>query len=188
MKQTIRTFIAIKIKPEKKLSEIIERCRKALPEEKIRWVDSDNLHVTLRFLGETTKEQANEVIDFLESLPKDFPGFQIELKGIGYFKRKKQAKVLFIKTENDFQLKQLAKAIETKMIVLGFKTGDYEFTPHLTLARFKYIIDKEKFYYLTEKYSGSEIQQVNVSEIIFYQSILSSEGPTYKPIKIIKLN
>ncbi len=188
MKQTIRTFIAIKVKPEKTLLEIINRFRKSLAEGKIRWVDSGNLHITLRFLVETNKEQVVDIIDFLESLSNSFSTFQFNLKGIGYFKRKKQPKVLFAKTENDDPLKQFAKEIEAKMVSLGFKKNEHDFTPHLTIARFKYVVDIEKFNFLTEKYSGKEIQQVNVSEIIFYQSILSSVGPTYKPIKIVKLN
>ena len=187
MKSTIRTFIAIKIRPGKKLLEIIHRFQKSFSEENIRWVPHDNLHITLRFLGETTKEQVSEIVEFMESLSENFSGFQFELSGIGYFKRKKTPRVLFANAAKNERLKLLAQNIETKMVSLGFKKSEHEFTPHLTIARFKYVEDKEKFFFLTDKYADSAIQQVNVSEIIFYQSILSAEGPTYVPIKTIKL-
>jgi len=82
----------------------------------------------------------------------------------------------------------LAADVEEKIVLLGFSHAEKAFNPHLTLGRIKFIQDKDVLYSLVNKYKSTFIQQVTVSEIIFYQSILSSEGPTYNPIKIIKLN
>lgn len=188
MKDTIRTFIAIKITPGKKLIELINNFKKSLSEEEIRWVDTYNLHLTLRFLGETSKEQTQEIIKTLETIPQRFQPFQFNLKGVGFFKRKNQPKVLFAAVEKDLILKQLANEIEEKIIQLGFRHGEKIFNPHLTIGRFKYISDKDSFYSMVNRFLETKIQQVTVSEIIFYQSILSSKGPTYKPIKILSLN
>jgi 2'-5' RNA ligase len=188
MKDTIRTFIAIKITPEKKLSDLISDFKKSLKGEEIRWVDSNNLHLTLRFLGETDKKQVTEITNLLESVSKQFQPFQFELKGVAVFKNKIQPRVLFISIENDLILKQLADEIQKKINSPGFKVEQSTFNPHLTLGRIKYIQNKDAFYSLVNKFREVKIQQVTVSEIIFYQSILSSEGPTYKPIKIVKLN
>jgi len=68
MKDTIRTFIAIKITPEKRLTELFTNLKNALKSEEIRWVDTNNLHLTLRFLGETSPEQVLETINVLESV------------------------------------------------------------------------------------------------------------------------
>jgi 2'-5' RNA ligase len=82
----------------------------------------------------------------------------------------------------------MADKVKELLAPLGFGQGEKTFTPHLTIGRFKYISDKVYFYALVNRFHDKAIQQVTVSEIIFYQSILSSEGPTYKPIKIINLN
>lgn len=188
MKDTIRTFIAIKITPGEKLIEIINKLKKSLSDEEIRWVNTNNLHLTLRFLGETNKEQVFEIENILESFPQRFQPFQFNLIGVGFFKRKNQPKVLYVNVENDLILKQLALEIEEKIIPLGFRHGEKVFTPHLTIGRFKYVADKDLFYSMVNRFSDMVIQQVPVAEIIFYQSILSSNGPTYKPIKIVSLN
>ena len=187
MKETIRTFIAIKITPEKKLLDLIKHFKKSLKGEEIRWVDSNNLHLTLRFLGETSKEQVAEIVKLLETVSKQFQPFQFELKGVAVFKHKIQPRVIFISIENDVILKQLAGEIQEKINSLGFGVEQNTFNPHLTLGRMKFIQNKIAFYSLVNKFSDTKIQQLTVSEIIFYQSILSSDGPTYKPIKIIDL-
>lgn len=188
MKDTLRTFIAIKIKPEKNLSDLFNVFKKSLKGEEIRWVDIDNLHLTLRFLGETNKEQIDEIGKLLETISENFQPFIIGLKGVGYFKSKKQPRVLFLNVENDFILRELAGKIEDKLNELNFGEKGKIFTPHVTIGRFKFITDKIFFYSQVKRFVDTKIQQVTVSEIIFYQSILSSEGPTYLPIKIVTLN
>lgn len=188
MKDTIRTFIAIKIEPEKKLNELFLHLRNALKGEEIRWVDINNLHLTLRFLGETSGEQVSETIKVLESIASHFNSFQIEIKGVGVFKNKIQPRVLFLSVVNNFIMKELADEIREKLNFMGFDEDEKTFNPHLTLGRTKYIENKDAFYALANRYSDEKIQQITVSEITFYQSILSSAGPTYKPIKIVKLN
>jgi 2'-5' RNA ligase len=184
----MRTFIAIKITSEKKLLDIFSILKKSLSGESINWVATNNLHLTLRFLGETTHEQAQKIVILLENISQNYYPFQFKLKGIGIFKSSNKPRVLFVTVENDLKLKQLAAEIEEKIISLGFSYGDKAFNPHLTLGRIKFIQNKDVLYSLVNKFRNTEIQQVTVSEIIFYQSILSSDGPTYNPIEIIKFN
>jgi 2'-5' RNA ligase len=184
----MRTFIAIKITPERKLLDVFSTFKKSLAGEIINWVTENNLHVTLRFLGETSREQIAEIVKLLEKMGELFQPFQFELKGVEVFKNKIQPRVLFLSIENSLILKQLAEEMEEKIISLGFSHGEKTFNPHLTLGRIRYIQGKDIFYSLVNKFKSVHIQLVTVSEIIFYQSILGSEGPTYHPIKIIKLN
>jgi 2'-5' RNA ligase len=95
---------------------------------------------------------------------------------------------LYVSIENDSTLKQLAGEIKGRIKTPGFEKDEKQFTPHLTIARFKYISDKDHFQTTVNRFSKTKIQDVNVSEVIFYQSILGSEGPTYHPIQVIKLN
>ena len=188
MKETIRTFIAIKIIPENKLTELFLHLRSSLKSEEIRWVDINNFHLTLRFLGETTREQVSETNKLLESIASNFTSFQIEIKGVGVFKNKMQPRVLFLPVVNNPFLIQLNAEIKAKLNFVGFEEDEKSFNPHLTLGRIKYIENKEAFYALVNRYSNEKIQSFTVSEITFYQSILSSDGPTDKQLKIIKLN
>jgi len=187
MKNTIRTFIAIKITPEKKLTELVSWLKEKLTGEAIKWVELNNLHLTLRFLGDTTPEQVQEISKMLDDLPGKFDSFQFSLKGTGYFKSKGQPRVLCLTIENDTMLKKVVEVIENRVVQSGFESESREFKPHLTLARIKFIKNKTAFYSLVNNQNPDEIQSINVSEIIFYQSILNPDGPVYKPIKKAKL-
>ncbi len=188
MKETIRTFIAIKITAEKKLLDSVIELKKSLAAEEIRWVDIDNLHLTLCFLGETNQFQVAEIINMIELIAKQFQPFQFELKGVSVFMKKTQPRVLFVAIKNESVLNQLAAEILKMSKTLDFKVDKNNFNPHLTLGRIKFIQNKADFYALVNRFSDTKFQEIFVSEIIFYQSILSSEGPTYKPIKIVNLN
>lgn len=188
MKDTIRTFIAIKIVAEKRLIDTFNNLKKSLSDEEIKWIDTDNLHLTLRFLGETNREQVSEIINVLESVSENYKPFVFEIKGAGVFKNKMKPRVLFLSVENNEILFQLADEIRNKLKPIGFEDGEKSFNPHLTLGRIKYIENKDAFYTLANRFKDVKIQMVTVTEIIFYQSILNSDGPTYKPIKIVKLN
>lgn len=183
----MRTFIAIKITPERKLIDIFSTLKKSLEGESINWVDINNLHLTLRFLGETTHQQALEIVKSLENISLNYQPFQFSLKGAGFFKSKNQPRVLFLSVGNDVMLKQLAYEIEEGIVSLGFGREKRAFNPHLTVGRIKLIRNKNAFYSLVDENRNTEIQQVPVSELIFYQSILTSAGAVYKPIKIVQL-
>src|SRR5690606_19634795 len=127
MKETIRTFIAIKITPGKKLLEIVTELKKSLASEEIRWVDFDNLHLTLRFIGETNQFQVNEICEKLVVISKQFQPFQFKFKGISVFKKKTQPRVLFVSIENDLELKQMATEILELSKTLGFKSEENSF-------------------------------------------------------------
>jgi len=184
----MRTFVAIKIVPEKKLLDVFSTLKKTLAGEAISWVSENNLHLTLRFIGETSHNQVTEIIQQLESIGEHFHPFQFELKGLGFFKNRNHPRVLFITGENVGGLIQLAANIEERIVSLGFINEEKAFNPHLTLGRIKFIKEREVFYSLVNKFIDTHIQVVTVSEVIFYQSILGSGGAIYKPIKILKFN
>lgn len=183
----MRTFIAIKIKPEKQLLEVYSALRKSLENEAISWVNPDNLHLTLRFLGETSFQQVEEIIRLLDNVCNEYRPFQFNLKEAGFFKSKNQPRILFFAVENGLMLNQLAYEIEERVVALGFSKEERSFNPHLTIGRIKMLKNKMDFYDLIKQYKEAEIQKVTVSEIVYYQSILTSSGAIYKPIKTINL-
>ena len=112
----MRTFIAIKIKPEKQLLKVYYELKKSLENEAISWVSPDIMHLTLRFLGETSVQQVEEIIRLLDNVSKEYHTFQFNLKEAGFFKSKNQPRVLFFAVENGLMLKQLA-AEDRKSVV-----------------------------------------------------------------------
>lgn len=131
----MRLFIAIEIPEEIRAaySALLKEFRAISPQAK--WVRAENLHVTLKFLGETSPEK-------LEALRKVLPVVQLpepvrlEFRGLGFFPSEKRLRVFWAGVEASANLKTLAADIDRATHQLGFPLEERPFTPHLTLARF----------------------------------------------------
>lgn len=187
MQKEIRTFVALKINPEQELITQLRTFKTLFKEERINWVPEDNFHLTLRFIGNTSREQLYNLVDKLEDVAKEQAGFSFRIEGAGYFKSKGTPRVLFVKITEEEALKQLAKKVESAVTSVGFLPELKSFRPHLTFGRIKFLENRNRFMSILDALPEKEYQQVEVSEFILYQSILRSEGPIYKPIQTFKL-
>ncbi len=185
--QEIRTFIAIKISPDQDLLDQFREFKKLFETERINWVPEDNFHLTLRFLGNTTREQLYSLVDRLEEVAKDITTLNFKIEGAGYFKSKGSPRVLFVKISENDALSQLAAKIEEQVTSVGFLPELKPFRPHLTLGRIKFLENRNRFMSIINDLLNKEYQQVEVVEFILYQSILRPEGPVYKAIQTFKL-
>ena len=184
--QTKRTFIAIKIIPEESLTRFIKEAKKTLTGGQIKWVEDFNLHLTLRFLGETTFELAKSVVNILNLIISEFKPFSFSLTGAGFFGNRNQPRVMFVKIKDTEELRTLADTVNKSLIGLGFANDPKSFSPHLTIGRIKSVDNIISFHQFIETYKNDEFQQVRLNEIIYYESILHTTGPVYKPLKTFK--
>jgi len=187
MTNLIRTFIAVKIDTGPVLKKMIQHLKGSLDSSGIKWVDVNNMHLTLKFIGDTMPGQLEQIISVLKEISGSFPVFSFELDGLGYFRSRGVPKVFFIKINENDKLKNLADEINIRLEETGFKREERNFHPHLTIARIKYLKDKQIFYSLTDKYRSYPFQKVPVENIILYHSILKSYGPLYKELAVVRL-
>jgi RNA 2',3'-cyclic 3'-phosphodiesterase len=187
MTNLMRTFIAVKVEPEMLLLQILREMQKAIAGEPFKWVEENNLHLTLKFLGDTSPDQMAEVSDILDSVSRKFKEFSCRLQGIGYFKSRGMPRVLFVKIVDAEILEQLTNEFNSRLAGIGFEPDPRGFSPHLTLARIRFLKNKKAFYQTVGKYRDDYIQQLIVRELIFYQSILNDSGPVYKPLAVKEL-
>jgi RNA 2',3'-cyclic 3'-phosphodiesterase len=146
------------------------------------------MHLTLKFLGETTEKQISEIKEILSKVASQFHPFHFTLEGTGYFKSGLQPNVVFAGIKNLSELESLAAGINDNLANVGFSKETRAFKPHLTLGRIKFLKDKKRFYDFLEEYKDTRFQQVKVDEIFFYQSILKPTGPVYIPLQMVKIN
>jgi len=183
-----RTFLAIKIPVSKKATEIINDIKFVLKDEKIKWVESWNLHVTLFFLGDTEEELIGEISQSLSDKFKNTKSFILRYSGLGVFKNVYNPKTIWFGIEKSENLQKLKSDINHAMNLVGFNVEAREFRPHLTIARTKFLKDKNQLKELINKYCQLDIQDTEIKEIIFYESKLTAKGPIYKVLKSIPLN
>lgn len=188
MEKLLRTFIAVKINPENELLDQLAALKEDLGDEAIKWVEENNLHLTLRFFGDTTADQVAKIKSILDDVAQNHGSFKIELKGLGFFKRNRQPQVLFAKIVDVEKLRLLAGEIEDRIGEAGLEKETRKFKAHLTLARIKFLRNTAGFYDSISRSENLKIQSSIIDEVIFYQSILRPQGPVYKPLKIVKLH
>ncbi|MFO7657283.1 MAG: RNA 2',3'-cyclic phosphodiesterase [Bacteroidales bacterium] len=183
-----RTFIAIDIPPSIAIKECIGSFSKALENERIKWLDSENLHLTLKFLGETKEPILQAINDTLAKIAAAQPAFDIIIKHTGIFKNLATPTVIWLGVERSPALETLHSAIDGQMKKLGFLPESRKYSPHLTIGRVKKIKEKSKLQQLLQEKSPKEFQQFKACEIIFYESIPGYSGPDYIPLGNHKLD
>ncbi len=182
-----RIFIAIKIEPANTFLRI-NSSLKAIPgNEKINWVDPENIHLTLAFPGDTEEDRIKVAAIMLKQQCSGFGEFDFNLSGTGVFKDFIDPRVIWIGIKESEKLAELYGKIKTGLEDTGFKTENKPFRPHITIGRIKSLRNPGELRSAVEKYKDSGIQKVNVKEVILYESILKPTGPVYKPIGIFKL-
>lgn len=186
-KMSKRTFAAIKVKPEGKLAETIQLINSELQNEKMKWVEFENIHITLHFFGETSIESIPDITESFKEIAQQFEPFQLRLSNLGVFKNLRRPRVLWVGIEPNDTIEQLYDTIQSNVAELGFDTDSRGFRPHLTLARIKFVDNLRKFRKLITQYADTHFQSVDVNEFTFYESKLTPQGPIYTPIETFTL-
>jgi 2'-5' RNA ligase len=131
----VRLFIAINFPAllRTNLHEATKPLRDAAPTAK--WVDTDRLHLTIRFLGQQPESTVAPLVDALRAVGKRFDPIALELGGLGAFPNLRRPRVVWMGVKGDPKLELLHHDVETACGELGFEVEGRPFRPHLTLAR-----------------------------------------------------
>lgn len=180
--EKIRLFVAVELpqKIKKQLQELQDQLRKFALDAK--WVKSEGIHLTLKFLGYVPKQEIPSITDALQSATKGYTAFSIRLNGCGFFPNARRPAVLWCGVVCE-TLGDLQQDIESRMAGLGFAKETRAFSPHLTLARFR---DPHGLIWLAkevEKIKDSNWGEFDANEIILYQSILHRTGAEYRALE-----
>jgi RNA 2',3'-cyclic 3'-phosphodiesterase len=178
-----RTFIAADILPDPGLKEIIEQIHYRLRYEKINWAQTDLMHITLNFLGDTEDNLLPGIINSIESITDGFDPFDLVLKSIGIFKNIRDPRVLWIGCEKSTAIENLKNKIDTIMKILGFDVEKRMFSPHATLGRIKALRQVNQLNQIITQYMDTIFQNHKIDHVVFYESILKPEGAEYIPLR-----
>jgi 2'-5' RNA ligase len=184
--QTLRTFIALDMPLEIKTA--LEKYVQPLKSlrGRVSWVKPANLHLTLKFLGDTPANRVDEIAAALQEIAATSTPFAADIAGSGTFPNDQSPRVLWVGIDDESgTLPKLAKAIDERMHRFGFAKEKRDFTPHLTIGRVKDPRILEIVRALKEKPFAIVPAQFN--EIIFMQSELNPAGSIYTPLRKLKL-
>ena len=177
-----RLFIAIKIDPDPSFIKIYQDLISRLKYENLRFAEPDNLHLTLRFLGETEENKIPDIDRMLKKSAESTPAFTMNIHHTGIFGSSYNPRVVWFGIDPNENLTHLHTKIEMNLTKVGFFTDRQNFVPHLTLTRIKQLKDQKLFQKIISEFHDLEIMKQEVTSFELIESILKKEGPIYNTL------
>ncbi len=184
----IRSFLAIEL--SEPIREAIHRLQDTLNPLIFgaRWTKPENIHLTLRFLGNVTPGTIDKIGNAMQKWGGESKPYALKPLGLGAFPNSKTPRILWVGFKRiPTEHKKLVTSIERGLASLGFPGAKKPHFPHLTIARFRDARHKENFQQILADFDSFEIPSLNVSGFTLFKSRLTPDGPKYSVIKNITL-
>ncbi|MBN2831455.1 MAG: RNA 2',3'-cyclic phosphodiesterase [Candidatus Omnitrophica bacterium] len=187
----MRTFIAIALPKDikERLTSIQDKLKKCGAD--IKWASPENIHLTLMFLGEVSRDKLNSVIKTTEEIMQDKFQFKIRLSTLGVFPNTKHPKVIWAGVEEgDREIRALNYSLKEKIEKLGMPKEENKFSSHITLGRTKSLTNKDALIDLLNSLKDEfckERSEFIAGKITVFKSTLTPNGPVYEALKEISL-
>jgi RNA 2',3'-cyclic 3'-phosphodiesterase len=178
----VRLFVALEIPAavRENLATLMKHLRPLAPQS--RWVRPENLHVTLKFIGETPSEKLDAIRAALAAV-RSSRAVTIDFLGLGFFPNEKHPRVFWAGMEASPNLKTLAADIEAATKKLGILPEERPFSPHLTLARFEPPRLPEKLRGAIQENAAREFGSLAAQEFHLIESKLKPSGAEYTTLE-----
>jgi 2'-5' RNA ligase len=189
----LRTFVAIELDRtlRKALEKIQDQFRRQMPPRSVRWVEPDGIHLTLKFLGDTSRRRIPDIQAALARACAGWAPFQFSVEGRGCFPNTRRPRVLWVAVRDKGQaLARLNAAIEREVAPLGWPTEERAFSPHLTLGRVGRGVSTHDEATVGQVVEASVIEQIghqNVTAVSLIESVLEPSGAVYTRLLSIPL-
>jgi 2'-5' RNA ligase len=171
----MRLFVAIPIPSQQRAD--LARLQNGVPGA--RWVEPENFHLTLRFIGSVDNLQATDIDDQLARI--NAIGFELSIRGVNYFADGARLNALYAVVENNAALEQLQGKVDSAIARAGVRTDGKRFVPHVTLARFSGRQDAG--HHLAQFMASNSLwhpEPFDVEHFTLFSSVTRPEGSLYR--------
>jgi len=183
----MRCFVCIEINKPEIISNILQFQEEfSSINAKIKFVEAENLHFTLKFLGEIDQSFVKDIYLIMQKIP--ISPFLMALENVGTFPPNRPRVVWVGISEGRDELISITSFLDHNLRDLGFKPEKRDFTPHLTVGRVKFLNDRKSFVDILQKRKDFQFGRMNVTSIQLMKSVLSSKGPTYTTLEQIQFH
>ncbi len=184
----MRLFIAIEIPEDVKrgIAAIQERLRKSGADA--AWTRPEGIHLTLKFLGEVAEAKIPDIKAAMSGAVQGTANFRLEVEGAGAFPNSKSPRVLWLGIRGGVErVAALHAAMEEAMVKLEFAPEDRAFSPHLTLARIKYLRPRFSWQQAIEGIRDVKLGGIEVAAVSLMKSELKPSGAVYTEVGRVEL-
>ena len=180
----VRAFIAIDLSSEiqERLDEVISQLKERLPDISVRWVPAQNIHLTLKFLGDVSTSNLEMLYEIIKREAIKQPSFELSVGNLGAFPSVKRPRVVWVGIEAPSELYALQRGIENEFAHLGYAREKRSFSPHLTIGRVSRNANSSEVRELSNVLSNCKVGflgATRVSEVYLYRSDLRPDGAKY---------
>ena len=169
----MRCFLAIEL--DNNIKEKLEELKSNFKMNGIKLVEKDNLHITVKFLGDIDEE----IVEKIKNLDLSIKPVKSDVKYMGVFPNENYIRIIWVGAT---KLIPIFKEIDKKLSEMGFKK-EKDYIPHITIGRVKFTKDKKLLKSKIDKYKNVELGTLEVKNIVLMKSELTKEGPIYEVIK-----
>lgn len=169
----MRLFVAIDL-PELIKDHLFQLCS-GLPGA--RWVVPEQLHLTLRFIGEVDGGLFRDILELLAEVQAE--SFSLQLSGVGFFPPRGKPRVVWVGLQKNEPLRKLRSRIESRLVAFGLEPEGRKFSPHISLARLKNTSTVKVGRYL-ENHSLFSSVPFPVENFHLYSSVLGRRGAVHR--------
>lgn len=179
----LRAFIAIEIPGEikKQIASQTAELRR-LVGRSVRWVTPENIHLTLKFLGDISSANIDFLTQTLNTEVGQFLPFEIFAEGLGAFPNLRRPRVIWIGLNAPSELERLQQHLEAATARLGYASDDKAFSPHLTIGRIRDQLAQGESQTLRNALEIAKVGPLGkfcVKSVHLFQSELKPGGPVY---------
>ena len=184
----VRTFVAITLHGSlhNTLSEIVSKLSSA--NAKVKWVKPENVHLTLKFLGNVEEERLPEVFSACERAAEGVSPIDLEMRALGCFPDTKSPRIVWLGIERGVEaVKRLQERVENEFTAVGFSREEKAFKAHLTIGRVKGKQGMSRLCRLLEEERNIFVGVMHAEKISVMKSKTLPAGPVYSEMKAIPL-
>ncbi|MGB8980984.1 MAG: RNA 2',3'-cyclic phosphodiesterase [Anaerolineales bacterium] len=179
----LRAFIAIEIPLE--IRQAICKAASNLRQGSgalVRWVPTENMHLTLKFLGDVSPANVELLTQMLRAEADLFSGFEIQLGGLASFPNLKRPRVIYVGIQAPAALEALQRGIDSASRRLGYESEERGFSPHLTIGRVRQTVtgaEQQQIRRALEETNIDSLGTARVDSVHLYKSDLKPTGSVY---------
>jgi RNA 2',3'-cyclic 3'-phosphodiesterase len=168
------------------LAGLIEELNR--PSQPVKWVAPENIHLTLKFLGEVAEERVSEAAQIVRDCAVGIGPFALAVRGTGAFPNVQRPRVIFAGAQDERDAAhELARRLEERMEALGVEREERPFQCHVTLGRLR---EPRALPALAAKMTTAaarDFGKMTVAQVTLIESKLTPQGPIYRPVEQVLL-
>jgi 2'-5' RNA ligase len=191
--EQVRLFIAIPLPAAllEGLGRVRYRLQDKVPHQSVRWVRTEGIHLTLKFLGDTPRDRIPTIEGALTVVGRNAPRCELVVEDLGCFPNPGRPRVLWIGVKDPTgRLRALWTAVEETMIAIGYKPERYGFSPHLTLGRVRRRTSRSALQLIGEAITRTQVDRLaafTADHFELIRSVLKPTGAEYTTLSAFRL-